>query len=617
MEIAKTDIKLMESKRLTDNDNGGGVITGNEVADGVVNNLFPDISRLDRTLGRVSLRKAFVAVDTDTQDTYFGSHVIISEPQADAGIDLLLMDTKSDFDQREEAQEEIQSPIDLSNSSPTSWYATGDSGGMSAVFRPEIIIAQSQLNDFFYTIPKTFPEFFAGGRIKIGALFYTIDFISDGDSDSMYVTLTAPLAADALEDETVYDSEDKTRWAIEANASQGTLTVSLKHVTYNPGVGDTVILQGSVVLIESVDSTNWRRPVYTFTRNVGSTVKGQPIKWIPSNTNQNKYYGVTTLSADVLATDTEITVTETDKFIFPLGAEEVDPLLIGLDASAVPASKRVNIIESAGVIVIHSTADEELPNPVTLGNTYALTGTDYQLIELIDANEVQVNPALYTVDLVAGSVSIEAGVDLSSYTQPFTAQKRYEDMRLVTAVDHATKVVTLGRALSQPFTAASTFVSSALILGDIQSSYANFFDQETWTDVWDDAVIGSSASATYNDTAFPVQVTNAGAITENWALVFTGATTFDIIGENTGQIGTGQTDAAPGTFTQPLNPDTGLPYFKLPQEGWGAGWSIGNALRFKTLGCNRPLWFIRVTQQSDDTIAPTDKFTVQIRGDAN
>ena len=59
MSIANTDIKLMASERLTDYDDGGGEMTGSEIVDGELNNLFPDISRLDRVNGRVSLRKGF------------------------------------------------------------------------------------------------------------------------------------------------------------------------------------------------------------------------------------------------------------------------------------------------------------------------------------------------------------------------------------------------------------------------------------------------------------------------------------------------------------------------------------------------------------------------------
>ena len=47
MAIHNSDVKLFESQRHTD---GGGRVTVNEVIDGNVNNLFQDISRIDRTV---------------------------------------------------------------------------------------------------------------------------------------------------------------------------------------------------------------------------------------------------------------------------------------------------------------------------------------------------------------------------------------------------------------------------------------------------------------------------------------------------------------------------------------------------------------------------------------
>ena len=58
MAIYKNDVKLFESQRLSDKKNDGGRITGREVIAGNVNNLFQDISRIDRTVGDVALRKA-------------------------------------------------------------------------------------------------------------------------------------------------------------------------------------------------------------------------------------------------------------------------------------------------------------------------------------------------------------------------------------------------------------------------------------------------------------------------------------------------------------------------------------------------------------------------------
>ena len=45
MAINNSDVKRFESQRLTDEEDGGGRVAGNEVIDGNVNNLFQDMDR--------------------------------------------------------------------------------------------------------------------------------------------------------------------------------------------------------------------------------------------------------------------------------------------------------------------------------------------------------------------------------------------------------------------------------------------------------------------------------------------------------------------------------------------------------------------------------------------
>lgn len=115
MSIAKTDIKLMASERLTDYYDGGGQMTGTEIVDGVVNNLFPDISRLDRVYGRVSLRKAFPAVMTENTDMYYGAHGIITEPPEDDNVHVTLFSTNDFYDERDDAKNRIESYVSIAH----------------------------------------------------------------------------------------------------------------------------------------------------------------------------------------------------------------------------------------------------------------------------------------------------------------------------------------------------------------------------------------------------------------------------------------------------------------------------------------------------------------------
>ncbi|WP_169406512.1 hypothetical protein [Pseudomonas sp. gcc21] len=108
MTINVEDVKLLKSQRLTDEEDGGGRATGDAVTDGEVNNLFPDISRLDRTLGRISLRKTFAGVMTDNADPYLGVHSIITKGPADPRVSVLLFNTGSQTDERVDARSVIE-----------------------------------------------------------------------------------------------------------------------------------------------------------------------------------------------------------------------------------------------------------------------------------------------------------------------------------------------------------------------------------------------------------------------------------------------------------------------------------------------------------------------------
>ncbi|SEJ58066.1 hypothetical protein SAMN05216201_11177 [Pseudomonas linyingensis] len=111
MAINQTDVKLLKSQRLTDEDDGGGRATGTAVVDGEVNNLYSDISRLDRTTGRINLRKGFAGVLTDNADAYLGAHAIVTEGPADPRVSVLLFNSGSQTDERAAARAAIENYV--------------------------------------------------------------------------------------------------------------------------------------------------------------------------------------------------------------------------------------------------------------------------------------------------------------------------------------------------------------------------------------------------------------------------------------------------------------------------------------------------------------------------
>lgn len=108
MAIETKDLVIYKSERLTDNSDGGGKYSGVVVQDGISNNLFNDVSEMDRTMGDVSMRKVFPAVTTEDVDLLMGATVFISELPKDPNVSALLFSTKNWTDERQSAQNRVE-----------------------------------------------------------------------------------------------------------------------------------------------------------------------------------------------------------------------------------------------------------------------------------------------------------------------------------------------------------------------------------------------------------------------------------------------------------------------------------------------------------------------------
>lgn len=108
MPIETNNLVLYKSERLTDTPDGGGKYSGQVVVDGESNNLFPDVSELDRTVGRVSMRKIFAGVNSNDTESLMGSTVFISKNPDDPNVSALLFSTRSHTDTRDSAQNRVE-----------------------------------------------------------------------------------------------------------------------------------------------------------------------------------------------------------------------------------------------------------------------------------------------------------------------------------------------------------------------------------------------------------------------------------------------------------------------------------------------------------------------------
>lgn len=108
MPIETNNLVLYKSERSTDTSDGGGKYSGQIVVDGESNNLFPDVSELDRTMGRVSLRKIFPAINNNDTESLMGSTVFISKNPDDPNVSALLFSTESHIDVRSSAANRVE-----------------------------------------------------------------------------------------------------------------------------------------------------------------------------------------------------------------------------------------------------------------------------------------------------------------------------------------------------------------------------------------------------------------------------------------------------------------------------------------------------------------------------
>ena len=287
----------------------------------------------------------------------------------------------------------------------------------------------------------------------------------------------------------------------------------------------------------------------------------------------------------------------------------LDSEILGLSATRLPIDGRVPIFRVGGIGIVSSSKSQELPDAIA-GTTYNLNDQRISWAELEDANGTKVAFDLSTVDYDYGRVTLGGDFALGNLVEPLTVKYRYQDMGLIRDVQ-INGQLTLTKPLTHNYDAVDTIVSSALVIGDMQARYTRKFVQQAWSSVWNDEPTGSGISANYNDSLYPLQVTNKGAIQERWSVVFTGPESFYCVGEYTGRLalsGSVNTDYAPP------NPITGAPYFTIKKEGWGTGWVNGNVMRFNTVAANFPVWVIRTVKQSEPAVL-SDQFQIMLRGD--
>lgn len=288
-------------------------------------------------------------------------------------------------------------------------------------------------------------------------------------------------------------------------------------------------------------------------------------------------------------------------FYLPIDAE-----ILGLDPVRLPQDGRVPIFRVGSYVVVGHTGTTP-PATISNGQTINCARTRLSRVRLVGSDGATIHTG-YTADLDAGTVT---AVDVSTWVQPVHVEHRIEQLDRLRDVQINGDIATVGQ-LAHDFPAGST-VSSAITAQTLRARVSQLWDQQTWDGItWADAIVGNPAPATYNDTLAPIELTNAGALTERFALRFTNSTTFECIGEHVGFIGSGTINA---DFA-PINPVGAAPYFTLRALGWGTGWAAGNVLFVHIVGAIYPFACIR-TVQMGPALGVDYSFELLGRGDVD
>lgn len=269
----------------------------------------------------------------------------------------------------------------------------------------------------------------------------------------------------------------------------------------------------------------------------------------------------------------------------------VDPDILGLDPVRLPQDGRVPVYRKGRIVVIGHNATIA-PASYANGNTINCGRERLSHVWLIGADG-----KLITEGFTADEADLDAGLihvtDVSTWAQPVTVEHRIQDMALTTDVQ-IDGTLSLNIALSHDYPVGSV-VSSALLFGTTWARVASVFDQYAWDGVtWLDAVSGNPAVGSYNDTAYPIVVSNAGSLSERFALrLQSSATTFDFLSEHMGTLGSGSinVDFSPAN---PIKP--GVPLLQLAAAGWGGNWVAGNTVFLKIVAAMQSMAVIRTVQ---------------------
>lgn len=634
MTITTADIKLLASERMTDQDDGGGAMTGTALQDGAENQVFPDISSTDRAFGRLALRKVYGAVLNAGTDTLLGAHSILNAVPTDADVGAWMLAGSDTGEDREAVALRLAQshwlPLGPGGTGVLVWTGTnqltGSAGAPVAVGSvvytaqpdgsygtPVLITAASEGATNVWTVT------YDGTRTLTGTQLAKLGVPS---TNTPRIATTRPVSG-ALSSGATYCSVDSVlaqlvpkHWGSAPGAEEQTGIAG--NAVLPAGVA-AAFRQGDGLVLHHTASTSPATATNGATVDCGRT-NLSTVRVIGNN-------GVAILSGWTanLATGV-VTYNTVSGWSQPVHVDHTIEEVVGCARTGYPAPTGATETQTITGAPIPGAASHNLSYGLVMGIPDGAS-----LVGIFGPGGNNISDLMLTFSSGVGDpVNYRAFTDLTVTSQPPTTPTSAQFLASYSPVtvrytmpngsyqvqvpiygnpQADLKRVTFNRPLTRTFP-SGTLLSSMLLLGDLQALAGESFSQVNWTDVWSDSRIGSAIAAQYQQVAHPIIVTNLGAATERWAVIFTSSTAFRLVGETRGQIATGTIN----DDLVPVNPATSTPYFTLAATGWGSGWANGNVLRFNTVGANAPVWVGRTVRPSAPN-STADSITIALRGD--
>lgn len=198
MAITQNDLEILKSEVMNDTAEGGGLPTGIAVIDGVSNNLFPDVSDIDRLIGRVRLRKVSLGVKTANAELLQAVRMLFTELPENPNISVFAFKASSFADRRVDAQNKIESYLTFGSKWAGHVLETQLTGqrviqislglkdAIPAVGQPLVIVQNEWQSDEYYqyirpikvdTVVREFQRSLNGGNVEtVTRTVATIEF---------------------------------------------------------------------------------------------------------------------------------------------------------------------------------------------------------------------------------------------------------------------------------------------------------------------------------------------------------------------------------------------------------------------------------------------------------